>query len=66
MEDDAVIETALHQRLDLRDMLRRRVGPQPDDDLAVFGRENDGVVRVLAAPRRTTRREEEAPARRDG
>ena len=50
MEDDAVIKPALHQRLDLRDMLWRPVGTQPDDHLAVLRRQNDGIVRVRRRP----------------
>src|SRR5271165_5793619 len=50
MKDDAVIEPALHQRLDLRDMLWRPVGTEPDDDLAVFGRQDDGIVRFRSRP----------------
>ena len=36
MEHDAVIELALHQRLDLLDVLGREIGPQADDDVAVL------------------------------
>ena len=50
MEDDAVVEAALHQRLDLRDMLWRPVRTKPNDDLAVLGRQDDGVVRVRRGP----------------
>ena len=45
MEDDAVIKAALHQGLDLRDVLGRPVGTQADDDLAVLG----VMTTVLAA-----------------
>ena len=65
MEDDAVVELALHQRLDLRDVLRREIGPQPDDDLAVLGGEDQRVVRVVLG-QAATRREGETPARRGG
>ena len=51
MEHNAVVELALHQRLDLRDVLGRPVGPQTDDNLAVLGRENDRIVGVFGGPR---------------
>ncbi len=47
MEDDAVVEPALHQRLDLRDVLGRPVGPQRMTTLPFLVRQDDGVVGVL-------------------
>ena len=35
MEDDAVVELVLHELLDLRDVLGRKIGAQLDDDVAV-------------------------------
>ena len=47
MEDEPVVELALHQRLDLGDVLGREIGPQLDDDLAVLGRQDQRVLRVV-------------------
>ena len=46
VEDEAVVELLLHQRLDLGDVLGRPVGPEQDHDLAVLRRHDDGVVGV--------------------
>ena len=43
MKDDAVVEFALHQLLDLCDMLGRQIGPEANDDVAVLGLEHDRV-----------------------
>ena len=48
VEDDAVIETLLHQRLDLRHVLGGEIGPQADRDAPVLGVEIDNVLRVGA------------------
>ena len=51
MEDDAVVELALHQRLDLRDVLGRQIGPEADDDLAVLGGQDQRVLLVVVGQR---------------
>ena len=46
MEDDAVVEPALGQRLDLLRVLRREVRAQADGDAPILGVEIDGVLRI--------------------
>ena len=48
MEDDAIVEVLLHQRLDLRNVLWREIGPQTDGDPAILGIEVNRVLRVGA------------------
>ncbi len=64
MEDDAVVEAALGQGLDLRDMLWRKIGPQLDRDAAVLGVEIDGVLEVLRGLRRTLREPRRKPSQK--
>ena len=48
MEHDAIVKLALHQCLDLLDVLGGEIRPQANDDIAVLGphhdRVGDGVV----------------------
>ena len=46
MEQEPVVEAALHQRLDLRRVFGREIGAELDRDPAVLGVEIDGVLRV--------------------
>ena len=51
VEDDAVVELALHKRLDLLDVLGREIGAQLDDDLAVLCVEVDDIGRIAGGQR---------------
>ena len=51
VEHDAVVEMLADQRLDLRHVVRREVGPQLDRDPAVLGVEIDRIVVDLALRR---------------
>ena len=66
VEHDAVIELALHQLLDLRDVLGREIGPQANDDVAVLGLQHERVGRGLVgrSGEGDDRREARAAARR--
>ena len=68
MKDDAVVELALHQLLDLRDVLGRQIGPEANDDVAVFGLEHDRVgdifVRRCGEGDEQGKREQRATAER--
>jgi hypothetical protein len=47
VEDEAIIEAALRQGLDLGHMFGREIGPEQDCDTAVLGVEIERVLEVL-------------------